>query len=61
MSGSVEHILTVEQRVFVMKTFYQTDNKSETYRRFDEEFNRQIKRDTVADIVYRFKERWYSC
>jgi hypothetical protein len=40
----------------VVKTFYQTNNKSETCRRFNEQFSRQIKRDIVTDIVDRFEE-----
>lgn len=36
--------------------FYQTNNKSETCRRFDEQFHRQIRRETVGDIVDRFDE-----
>jgi len=56
MAEGFEYTLTVNQRVFVIKTFYQTNNKSETCRRFKEQFNRQIKRDTVTDIVDRFEE-----
>ena len=56
MAEDVGHKLSTEQRVFVVKTLYQTNNKSEICRRFDEQFNHQIKRDTVADIVHRFEE-----
>jgi len=40
----------------VVKNFYQTNNKNETCRRFDEQFNRQVRRETVAGIVDRFEE-----
>lgn len=56
MVESVEYKLSTEQRVFIIKTFYQTNNKTETCRHFNKQFNRQIKRDTVGDIVDRFEE-----
>ncbi len=56
MAEGVEYTLTTEQRIFVVKTFYQTNNKSETCRRFNEQFHRQIRRETVADIIDRFEE-----
>ncbi|CAF4694672.1 unnamed protein product [Rotaria sp. Silwood2] len=56
MAEGIQHTFTTEQRIFVVKNSYQTNNKSETCRRFNEQFNRQIKRDTVADIVDRFEE-----
>ncbi len=56
MAEGIQHTLTTEQRIFVVKTFYQTNNKSETCRRFDEQFSRQIKCNTVADIVDRYEE-----
>ena len=56
MAEGVGQRLTTEQRVFVIKTFYQTNNKSETSRRFDEHFNRQIDRHTIANIVDRFEK-----
>ena len=40
----------------MVKTFYQTNNKSETCLHFNERFARQIKRDTIAYIVDRFEE-----
>jgi len=40
----------------VVKNFYQTNNKNETCHRFDEQFNRQVRRGTVAGIVDRFEE-----
>ena len=46
----------IRLREFVVKTFYETNNKSKTCRRFDEQFHRQIKRETVADIIDRFEE-----
>ena len=48
--------LTTEQRIYAVKTFYQTDNKSETCRLFNNEYGRTVKRDTVSDIVKRFEE-----
>ncbi len=56
MAEGIQHTLTTEQRIFVVKTFYQTNNKIETCRRFDEQFSRRIKRNTVADIVDRYEE-----
>jgi hypothetical protein len=56
MAEDVGQGLTTQQRVFLVKTFYQTNNKSVTCRRFDEQFNLQIKRHTVTDIVDRFEE-----
>ena len=34
--------LTTQQRIFVLKTFYETSNKSETTRLFYEEYQGQI-------------------
>ncbi len=56
MAEDVGQRLTTEQRVFVLKAFYQKNNKSETCRRFDEQFHRQIRRETIADIIDRFEE-----
>jgi hypothetical protein len=56
MAEGVGQRLTAEQRVFLVKTFYQTNNKSETCRRFNEQFNRQIDRHTVTNIVDRFEK-----
>jgi len=56
MVEDVGQRLTTEQRVFLVKTFYQTNSNSETCRGFDEQFNRQIKLHTVTDIVERFEE-----
>ena len=56
MAEDVGQRLTTEQRAFVLKMFYQTNNNSETCRRFDEEFHRQIRCETVANIVDRFEE-----
>lgn len=49
--------LNKQQKIFVIKTFYQTDNKCETRRIFLEHFNRNIKRDTVYDLIKRFEEQ----
>lgn len=56
MAEDVGQRFISEQRVFVSKMFYQTSNKNETCRRFDEQFHRQIRREIIADIVDRFKE-----
>jgi hypothetical protein len=46
---------TDEQRVFIVKTFYKTENNSETGRIFQEHFHRPIKRDTMACLIKRFE------
>ncbi len=51
MAEGVEYTLTTEQRIFMVKDFYQTNNNTETCCPFNEQFTCQIKRDTVADIV----------
>lgn len=48
--------LTTHQRIFIVKTFYKTENKSETCRLFKREFQRTVKRDTVADIIQKFED-----
>ena len=49
--------LTTEQRVFVVKSFFQTSNKTKTCHLFlIKKFNCRIKSDTVADIVDRLVE-----
>ena len=55
MKNGCERRRTNEQRVFIVKTFYKTKNKSETCRRFREHFNQSLKRDTVAGIINRFE------
>ena len=55
MAESNNSRLTTEERVFLIKTFYKTDNKSETCRRFQEKFGRAVKRDTIANLIYRFE------
>ena len=50
MAESNNSKLTTEERVFLIKTFYKTDNKSETCRRFQEKFGRAVKRDTIANL-----------
>ncbi len=49
MAVSAERRLTTEQKVFVVQAFYETNNKSDTCRRFTEKFNRQTTRETVGD------------
>ena len=41
--------LTTQQRIFVLKTFYETNNNSETTRLFCKEHQRQIRRENVSD------------
>ena len=48
--------LTTHQRFFIVKTFYKTGNKRETYRLFERECRRTVKRDTVADIIRKFED-----
>jgi hypothetical protein len=55
MAEGVEHKLTTEQKVFLVETFYKTNNKSETCRRFSKKLNRQTTRETLGDIVKRFE------
>lgn len=56
MPEGVEYTHTTEQQIFVVKAFYPTNNNTETCHSFNEQFSRQIKRDTVVDIVDRFEE-----
>jgi hypothetical protein len=56
MAEGVEHKFTTEQKVFLIKSFYETNNKSETCRRFSKKLNRQTTRETLGDIVKRFEE-----
>ncbi|CAF4207689.1 unnamed protein product [Rotaria sordida] len=56
MAEGVDHKLSVEEKVFLVKTFYETNNKSETCRCFFEKFNRRTTRETVGDTVKRFEE-----
>ncbi len=56
LAEAIGQRFSTEQRVFVVKTFYQINNKNKTCRRFDEQFNRQTRRETVADSVDRFEE-----
>ena len=48
--------LTTHQRIFIVKPFYKTENKSETCRLFEREFQRTVKRDTVANIIQKFED-----
>ena len=50
-----QQLLTIEQRVFVVKKYYETSNKSETCL-FKEQFDRVTKWRTVSNIVERFEE-----
>ena len=48
--------LNKDEKVFVVKTFYENSNKSETCRLFKEKFRRNIKRDTVSKLILRFED-----
>ena len=48
--------LNKDQKVFVVKAFYENSNKSETRRLFDGKFQRNIKRDTVSKLIQRFED-----
>jgi hypothetical protein len=55
MENSNYQRYTDEQRDFIVKTFYKTENNSETGRIFQEHFHRSIKRDTMACLIKRFE------
>ena len=48
--------LNKDQKVFVVKTFYENSNKSETCRLFEGKFQRNIKRDTVSKLIQQFED-----
>lgn len=48
--------LSLQERIFVVKVYYQTGNASETVRLFKESYGRLIDRKTVPEIVKRFEE-----
>ena len=48
--------LNKDQKAFIVKTFYETSNKSETCRLFEGKFQRNIKRDSVSKLIKRFED-----
>ena len=48
--------LNKDEKVFVVKTFYENLNKSETCRLFEKKFQRNINRDTVSKLIQRFED-----
>ena len=40
----------------MIKSFYEKNEKTKNYRPFNKQLTRQIKRDTIADIIGRFEE-----
>ena len=55
MEGKTQR-LNKDQKVFVVKTFYENSNKSGKCRLFEGKFQRNIKRDTVSILIQRFED-----
>ena len=55
-NGRKTQRLNKDEKVFVVKTFYEISSKSETCRLFEGKLQRNVKDDTISKLIQRFED-----